>query len=237
MNDTIRTINNRHSTRGPFEPNHTIPNKDLQAILDAARWSPTAHNMQNFEIILVNDPSILEQLAAIKAPITQTFITENYQQLSFSEDELQRKKTGILGTMFPDYMRNPKIKPTTEEHNESFQGSLVTKNPVFLVVLYDPKRRAPASEGDFLGIISLGCIMENMWLAATSLGITCHIISSFNDDPAATQTKKILKIPAQLSIAFTMRLGYTKGPQRSLRVRRDIKDFTYHNHYGTHYQP
>lgn len=49
------------------------------------------------------------------------------------------------------------------------------ESPVLLVVVYVPGKRAPASEGDFLGIISLGCAMENMWLTAESLGIGLHI--------------------------------------------------------------
>jgi hypothetical protein len=31
-----------------------------------------------------------------------------------------------------------------------------------LFVVYDPAKRAPASEGDFLGALSLGYVMENM---------------------------------------------------------------------------
>jgi hypothetical protein len=31
-----------------------------------------------------------------------------------------------------------------------------------LVILFDPSKRAPASEGDVLGMMSLGCVMENM---------------------------------------------------------------------------
>ena len=30
------------------------------------------------------------------------------------------------------------------------------------VVVYNPRKRAPASEGDVLGMMSLGCVMENM---------------------------------------------------------------------------
>jgi nitroreductase len=70
-------------------------------ILEAARWAPTAHNMQNFEIIVVDDKTQLEKLGKIKSRISEDFLRENYQQLSFSEEELLKKKVGILGTMFP----------------------------------------------------------------------------------------------------------------------------------------
>jgi nitroreductase len=232
MNDVAKIIQNRQSTRGPYERSHAINAKDLLLILEAARWAPTAHNMQNFEIIVVDDRTILEDLANVQSPISQAFIKENYHQLSFSEEELRRKKVGILGTMFPEFMRNPKVKPNSDEQTASFQGKLVKTSPVLLVVLYDHRRRAPASEGDFLGIISLGCVMENMWLMASSLGINCHIVSSFNDDPAAQKVKELLNIPKDLTIALTCRLGYATRSAHDLRVRRDIEEFTYSNRYG-----
>lgn len=232
MNEVVRVARERQSMRGPFDTRRSIPEEDLRQVLEAAQWAPTPHNMQNFEIIVVDDKKLLDALAEIKTPVSQAFIQENYRLLSFSEEELQRRKVGILGTMFPEFMRNPKVKPSREELTSSSQGSLVRKNPVLLVVLYDPHRRAPASEGDFLGIIGLGCVMENIWLAASGLGISCHIVSSFNDDPAASKVKALLKIPKDRVIAFTCRLGYATRQGSGPRVRRDINEFTYWNRYG-----
>jgi nitroreductase len=105
--------------------------------------------------------------------------------------------------------------------------------PTLLVVLYDPSKRAPASEGDFLGIISLGCMMENLWLAANSLGIDFHIVSALGSGPVEKEVKRILAVPEHLKIAFSVRLGYAAvAPSRHLRVRRDIQDFSHHNHFG-----
>ena len=99
----------------PFDTKHPVARKDLLKILEAGRWAPTAHNMQNFEIIVVDDEKLLESIGNIKRPISETFIRENYQQLSFSEEELLRKKTGLLGTMFPPSWRNPDFKPDSNE--------------------------------------------------------------------------------------------------------------------------
>jgi nitroreductase len=232
MNEMLKAIQSRLSARGPFDLHRPLTQEDLQQILEAGRWAPTAHNMQNFEIIVVDDKSVLKKLADLKSPISQAFIWENYQQLSFSVEELKRKKVGILGIWFPAFMRDLSIKPKPEEKISSSQGYLVKKNPVLLVIVYDPSKRAPASKGDTLGFMSLGCVMENMWLMAHSLGINFHIVSSFNDGAVEGKAKKILGIPKNLKIAFTCRLGYTSTPERYLRVRRDVKDFTSYNQYG-----
>ncbi|MCX6844154.1 MAG: nitroreductase family protein [candidate division WOR-3 bacterium] len=229
MSDTLKIIKERHSVRMPFDPSRPIAKQDLRQILEAGRWAPTAHNMQNFEIVVVDDKMALQELGNIKRTVSETFIRENYQQLSFSEEELLRKKVGLLGTNFPPSWRTPGVKPIVEE------GSMrpLLTCPTLLVVLYDPGRRAPASEGNFLGIISLGCMIENLWLAANSLGIDFHIVSSLADGPVEKEVKRNLAVPEHLRVVLSIRLGYAAaGPARHPRVRRDIEDFSHHNRFG-----
>lgn len=233
MKDILKTIQERQSARVLFDSDRPIAKDDLNQILEAARWAPTAHNMQNFEIIVVDDKKLLESLSNIRHEIDETFIRENYQQLSFSEEELKKKKIGILGTMFPLSWRTPGVKPDPhEERAHSFLGGPVQKSAVLLIVLYNPSKRAPASEGDFLGIMSLGCVMENMWLMAQSLGIGFQILSALSADSIEKEVKRVLGIPDGLKIAFASRLGYPTSSYHYLRVRRDLKGFTHHNRFG-----
>ena len=234
MQDVLKLIRKRKSLRISFDTKRPVAKEDLRQILEAGRWAPTAHNMQNFEIVVVDDKKLLEAIGKIKSPVSETFIRENYKQLSFSEEELRRKKVGILGTLFPPAWRKPDFK--LDKADKKAISSLERSNPtspVLLIVLYDPGERAPASEGDFLGIISLGCVMENMWLMANSLGIGFHIMSVLGADPVEKEVKRILNIPKQLKIAFACRLGYPIfKPAKYLRVRRNVKDFTHHNRFG-----
>ena len=110
MNDILKVIEERKSLRVPFDTERPVSKQDLQQILEAARWTPTAHNMQNFEIVVVDDKHKLDAIVNIKRPISETFIRENYPLLSFSEEELQKKKVGILGNMFPLSWRTPDFK-------------------------------------------------------------------------------------------------------------------------------
>jgi nitroreductase len=235
MPELLKLIQDRQSTRGPYDPKRTIPQQDLMRILEAGRWAPTAHNMQNFEVVLVDDKELLKAIAEFKSPMSEIFIRENYQQLSSSEEELLKKKVGVLGTMFPPFMRNPGIKldAAASEQLAVFQSRLIQSSSALLIVLYDPSKRAPASEGDFLGIISLGCVMENMWLMAHSLRIGFHVVSAISSPPVAKEIVNLLHIPKNFQIAFSARLGYPAGPVKYLRVRREIKDFTHHNSFGS----
>ena len=231
MQELMQLIENRQSARGLFDPERAIPAEDMKKILEAARWTPTAHNMQNFEIVVVDDKQLLAAISEIRTPPNLTFIRENYQQLSFTEDELCRKKTGIMGTMFPKSWQtpDPDLEEIKKEDRAAYMARQIVSSSAVLFVFYDPSRRAPASEGDFLGIVSLGCLMENMWLMANSLGIGVHIVSSLAVRKVAAEIAKLLNVPDKFRLAFSMRLGYPVTPVHYLRVRRDINDFVHRN--------
>lgn len=234
MSEILKIIQERQSSRVPFDREHPPAKQDLLQILEAARWAPTAHNMQNFEIIAVDDKDRLDKLGNIKFRISEDFLRENYQQLSFSEEELIQKKVGILGTMFPPSWRTPGDWSKVAHESEPYTlDQTIMGSPTLLIVTYDARKRAPASEGDVLGFISIGCVMENMWLVAQALGIEFQIISVFRGDSVEQEVKKILKIPEYMRIAYAVRLGYpVSKPPKLLRVRRDVSELAHYNRFG-----
>lgn len=145
MKELLKLMQKRQLARMPFDTKHPIAKKDLLKILEAGRWAPTAHNMRNFEIIVVDNKRLLDSIANIKRPISEIFIRENYKQLSFSEKELLRKKTKLLAAMFPPPWRSPHFKLDKNKKIDSSEQRLFPVCPAMLVVVYDPVKRAPAS--------------------------------------------------------------------------------------------
>lgn len=232
--NVLKLIEKRQSTRIPFNSRRQVDKRDLKQIIEAARWSPTAHNMQNFEIVVVDDTKILKAIGNIKSQISEDFLRENYQQLSFSKKELLSKKVGILGSGFPPSWRDPtKLDAVAKESPPRPLSQTIQGSPLLLVVVYDPRKRAPASKGDFLGILSLGCAMENMWLMAQSLGIGFQVMSIFSSVAVEKEVKRVLNIPGHMKIAYAIRLGYAQGKSTEyLRVRRDLETLAHHNQFG-----
>jgi len=226
-------IKARCSSRVPFDSERFVPDRDLQRILEAARWAPTPHNMQNFEIIVVDDPAILEKIAAVRSSPSETFLRENYQQLCFSEDELLRRRTGLLASMFPLSWRTSDASPgDSKEMQHSFLGFALQDSPMLLIALHDTRKRAPASEGDLLGVMSLGCLLQNMWLMAGALGVSVQVLSALSEGNTEPMLHQILDIPGYMRIAFACRLGYPRAaPGKYLRVRREVPEFTHYNRY------
>jgi nitroreductase len=97
MTAVLKLIEERQSVRALYDSRRPVAKEDLRKILEAGRWAPTPHNVQNFEILIVDDKELLESLGNIRYPITDRFIEENCQNLSLSEEELLRKKVGLLG--------------------------------------------------------------------------------------------------------------------------------------------
>jgi hypothetical protein len=62
--------------------------------------------MQNFEIV-VDDEETLAEIGLVQSGVSEEFVRENYSQLSFSEEELIQKGTGVLATMFPPSWQKP----------------------------------------------------------------------------------------------------------------------------------
>jgi nitroreductase len=233
MKDVLDLMQERYSARVPYDPNRPVTKQQLEQVTEAASWAPTAHNMQNFEIVVVDDPAILQAIGTIKTKISAVFLRGNFQQLSFSKEELRRKKTGVIASMPPSW-RTP---------NSDFDAVVAAAEPVplsvslqdspcLLLVLYDARKRAPASERDMLGFISLGCIMENMWLMAQSLGIGLQILSVFSSESVEREMRRILDIPSYLKVAYGCRLGYPAATLDYVRVRRTSDEFVHRNGYG-----
>ena len=233
--DILQLIRSRTSTRAPFDPGLPVTDEELQRILEAGRWAPTAHNIQNYEIVAVRDPDLLSRIGRIKYVVPPEFLEENLKSVSSSEAEWQQKKTGVLATQVP-----PEFLVAGRELSDDEQATLnarfekiITATSCLLIVLYDRNRPAPGWTGDDIGLISLGFLLENMWLMATAQGVEFSIISILGEPPAAKEITAILGIPESLSIIFGIRLGRTgkrlgPGP----RMRRSIEDFSHGDHYG-----
>jgi nitroreductase len=234
MSSLIGTMKQRKSTRVPFDPRHQIDEESIRRIMEAARWAPTPHNMQNFEIVAVDDKALLRKLGRITSRVSEEFIRENYDQLSFSRKELSRKRVGILGAYFPASWRNPaKFRSVARNGPPRPLSETVDGSPLLLIVVYDRTKRAPASEGDFLGILGLGCVMENIWLMASSLGIGVQVMSVFGGNQVESKVRRILGVPSGMKVAFAMRLGYPLRPLRGYpRIRRETRTLVYRNGYG-----
>jgi nitroreductase len=232
MRDLLDVMWQRHTCRAAFNPTMQIREQDLERILDAARWAPTAHNLQNFEIIVVDDNQQLAEIRAIRMPPVETFAREAYHHLSLPDAEMLRRRTGLLASMFPESWHESEPVEGGVASQHTFMGRAIQKCPMLLVVVHDNRLGTSGSEEVALDTMSLGCVMQNMWLMTESLGISMQVLTSLGTTVVENRVRTTLNIPQHLKIAFAARLGYPLAASESyLRVRRRIQDFTHRNRY------
>ena len=62
--DVITAINARRAVKH-FDPNHCIPQSDIDTLLSLAQRAPTAFNIQHWRLVLVQDPAQREAIRAV----------------------------------------------------------------------------------------------------------------------------------------------------------------------------
>lgn len=75
--DTTTAIHQRRSIKH-YDPNHEMPEVEIQALLELALLSPTSFNMQNWRFVVVSDDAKKEAIQAAawnQAQITESSIT------------------------------------------------------------------------------------------------------------------------------------------------------------------
>jgi len=91
----LDVIRERRVTRG-YLTKSTCDQRELKQDtggLPAGRL--TAHNMQNFELIVVDDKKLMERIAAIPFPMTKGLFEGHTEQLSTTEENGGRKRRRI----------------------------------------------------------------------------------------------------------------------------------------------
>ncbi len=68
-----------------------------------------------------------------------------------------------------------------------------------------------------MGMMSLGRVMESMWLTADSLGTGFQVVSAFAGEGVRRKVKAIAGVPADMKMANAVQLGCPVRADRELR--------------------
>ena len=92
--DVLEAIKGRRSIRA-FK-SEDVPPEIVEKLIDAARWAPSAGNIQPWEFIIVRNPEIKRNLA--KAALNQSFIEEAPVVIVVCADEVRSSQGyGVRG--------------------------------------------------------------------------------------------------------------------------------------------
>jgi len=229
----------RRSSRWVFSEKK-ISDSDLEQILEAARFAPTPHNSQPFEIIVVKDKNIIKELSKVEFRLDKKAIDGHFYWTRFTQEELESKKTGVQIEVLPKFILDLKDNPKLIEDNDFWKKSmqlysiLIQNSQILLYILYNQRLPGVGPLHHLWGIISIGAIMQNIWLAANNLGISAQLVSGQLMNPdSVKKLNSILQVPDGYKIMLTFRLGYeTKFGRYGTKIRRELSDFVHINTFS-----
>jgi len=179
--DVVKLIKTRRSIR-KFKP-AKVSREILNAILDLARWAPSAHNAQPWRVVIVDDDAVKVRLATAMGR-------------AWLQDML---KDGV-----------PRAKAEEIVKVESWQR--ITESPVVLIVCltmedmhkYPDRRRWKAEY--VMGVQSVAAYVQNMLLLAHYYGLgTCWVCAPLFCQGAV---RKALNLPREIEPQAMIIMGY-----------------------------
>ena len=250
-------ITQRRSYRGEFQ-SRPIDETDLNRLIEAARWTPSPFNVQPWELIIIQESEGKNVLAEIteQAIVAQfkdaQFLEDNSQWMCLTEKEWQERGDGVLLTdhvTLPKFLQNWPEKLTgsilkgllKNAKSLTIIGHLgagkmpakeiatqVRESPLLILITMNTKRKPPGEGATRWMWLSMGMLIQNMLLAATSLDIGVQFVSA----PLESKTDRenicqLFNVPNYHEVMTLLRMGYIDSEDGS-SVRLKPTEFVHY---------
>jgi nitroreductase len=251
----MEAVLKRRTYRGHFI-DKPISQKDLDIIIEAARWAPSPFNTQPWEILIVTQQESKDKLAdlVLKSMVSQMgdarFLQYTSECMSLTREEWIKRGEGVLiddHVDVPGFIKDrKKLRPLMKNaKNLAFLGKLglgkmgaakfvefIRRAPLIIIILVDKKKKFPGSNVLAWKFLGMGAIMENVLLAATALNIGTHIINTcLETEEDISILREILSIPASYEPVCLIRAGYFRDPP-DYSVRLKPERFVHYERFG-----
>lgn len=219
-------IQKRHTTNGAFADRPIDPAHKRQIFEMAAR-APSHFNAQPWRFIVVEDAERRKQLGEIAGESMRMLMADGrfFQQyrrfFRMSEQEIAASNDGIHFDQVPGVLK-PFTKYVFTDRGAAMLNTfqvprvlgndarkLVANSPMLVGIALD---RALYQPNELTGVytsISLGAVIQTIWLTATSLGMGFQFVSTPQEIPDQwSKVSALLGVPESHELIVLFRLGY-----------------------------
>ncbi len=200
----LEIIMNRRDVRGNRFTNQPVEEEKINQILQAAVNAPSVGFSQPWQFVIIKSKEIKEQIKA-------TFNQENTKASALFKDEKQK-----------------------EYNRLKLEG--IFEAPLNIAIFYTDSDKPVLGQTTMteVGLYSVVCAIQNMWLMARALNIGMGWVSIIDPE----KVKQILKAPDGNKLVGYFCLGYTNGflPQPELELlkwenRKKVADLIFNETY------
>ena len=224
--DLFEAIRKRHTTNGAFADRPVDPDHK-RALLELAARAPSHFNSQPWRFVVVEDPERRKALARVAGESMRDlmedgrFFLQYRQFFRLTPEEAAATKDGIHIDNIPGVLR-PFAKYVFSERGVSMMRTfrvpsvlgndarkLVENSPLLLGLALSREVYKPGELTGLYTLISLGAVVQTLWLTATSLGMGMQFVSTPQEIPENwALISTMLGVPETFELMLLLRLGY-----------------------------
>lgn len=224
--DLFEAIVNRKTANSKFA-DKKVTDEHIELLIKMSSHCPSHFNSQPWRFIAVTDENIIGDIAKIAGDSMVQLMNDGrfwkqYRKyFRFSEEEIERTRDGIhidhLPAVLKPFVRTifsetggrvmakfkvPRILGNDEE-------KLVASSPLLFVICLTKDEYKKEELSGFYSVISMGAVIQTLWLVTTALGMGMQFISTPGEIPEKwVEISGMLNIPDEYEMCAIFRMGY-----------------------------
>ena len=254
--DLLEAIVNRKTTNTAFA-GKKVSEEHIKLLIKMASHSPSHFNSQPWKFIVIENIETISAIAKIAGDSMVQLMDDGrfwkqYRKyFRFSEEEIEKTKDGIHIDHLPAFLK-PFAKSIFSEAGgkviSKFKVSrilgndeekLVSTSPLLFVILLTKDEYKKEELSGFYSVISMGAVIQTLWLVTTSIGMGMQFISTPGEIPEKwKEISDMLNVPDDYEMMAIFRMGYidrdVKRPVIDWKSsqRKDVNEIAYLNKFG-----
>lgn len=257
--DLFEAILSRRTTNTAFV-NKKVLKEHKELLVKMASHSPSHFNSQPWRFIIIEDESIIKKIAKIAGDSMVQLMDDGrfwkqYRKyFRFSEEEIEKTKDGIHIDHLPSFLK-PFAKSIFSEAGGKVisrfrvsrilgndEEKLVATSPLLFVILLTKDEYKKEELSGFYSVISMGAVIQTLWLTTTAVGMGMQFISTPGEIPDNwKKISEMLKISGDYEMMAVFRMGYTDPDMKRPSIdwkssqRKGIDELAFSDFFGNSY--
>ena len=224
--ELFEAIVNRKTANSAFAKKK-VSQEHIDLLVKMASHPPSHFNSQPWRFVAVTDEAIIGKIAKIAGDSMVQLMDDGrfwrqYRKyFRFSEEEMEKTKDGIHIDHLPAVLK-PFVKTIFSETGGKVMAKLkvprilgndeeklVAASPLLFIISLTKDEYKPNELSGFYSVISMGAVIQTLWLATTALGMGMQFISTPGEIPENWKAiSEMLNIPVDFEMCAIFRMGY-----------------------------
>lgn len=224
--DVFDAILNRRTTNTAFI-DKKVSEEDISTLVKMASFAPSHFNSQPWRFIIIDNEDTILKIAKIAGDSMVNLMDDGrfwkqYRKyFRFDDEEIEKTRDGIHIDHMP-----PFLKPFAKQIFTETGGKIISKfrvsrilgndeeklvagSPILFVITLTKEEYKKEELSGFYSVISMGAVIQNLWLSTTALGMGMQFISTPGEIPENWgKIVQLLEIPDTYEMMAIFRMGY-----------------------------